>query len=123
MKLRNITKWLLFIVGIFAAIQVLTPGPALQPDNPAPPVSIIDREPPRPSKVLEVVAVDPRFSKFEKALIREAAHNWEFYTSDLATFKLTTGDPFAESLKTELGQKGQAVFIRPINSYDKKLSS
>jgi hypothetical protein len=120
MKLRPITKWLLFIIGVFVAIQVLFPSPALQPDDPPKLTSIADKEPPKPSKVFEVVSVDPKFPKFERALIQEAAYNWEFYSSDLAKFKLTTGDPLAKPIEMEPGQKGQAIFIRPIHSYDIK---
>lgn len=120
MKL-SIIKWLLFIVGVFVAIQILFPPPGLQSDDPPASVSIADKEAPRPSKVFEVVSVDPKFSKFEQAIIKDSAYNWEFYTGDLAKFKFVTGDPLANPIEVEPGQKGQAVFIKYANSYDIKV--
>src|ERR1700722_3199194 len=119
-KLSPVTKWLLFISGMFIAFQLLCPAPGLQPDDPPPIALIADRVSQPPTKIFEVISVAPKFSHLEIGLIQEAANDWQFYTDDLATFKLVSGDPSDYPIETVPGQLGQAVIIRPIDSYEPK---
>src|ERR1700722_499102 len=118
-KLRPITKYILFIAGVYLGIVVLFPGPGLQEDNPAQDISVI-KLPEQPTKILEIVSVDPAFTSAEKDIIREATTDWSYYTDDLATFQ------FAENLteiNPEEGQRVVSLLIIPVNSSNDEIVS
>ena len=106
------------LIFLAAIICISIPHTRLNPDIIPNIVSVSERTPQKPTKVYTVISVDPDFSSYERSIIEEAANDWSYYTNDIATFKFVDGDPLNVAIKTEPGQIGQPLIIRPLNSSD-----